>query len=221
MIAEALPRLVEARAARLRASGLDSGSGSSARARQEPPPLPQAQLLLPPPLFTKRAGAHSSDDAPWRCQMCDWIGCRHLLPLAGSARGFRMVSGGGTHVHDGQVAKFGWLAQHAGDSIAFAVDGGRHGARVQLAMLCSHFGVGSATVELYRAPSSPRVALARTSSQTVAAGWKQRTSQQCIVPLGTIEAGAHVLRVEVQQPPLMSNQAAVGMKIFGLQVQML
>ena len=48
-------------------------------------------------------------------------------------------------------------------------------------------------------------------SKHVQARWQQRTTQQCIVPLGAIGAGPHTLTVEVG--------SAGGVKLFGIYVQ--
>ena len=219
--------------------------------------------------------------------MCDWVGCQHLMPVAGSAHGFTMRSGGGVNVHDGQVlwhslprisphlprrsldalcsylfsppeshivgatwqiAKFGWLAQAAGDRISFEVQGGKAGARVHLAMVCSHRGVGSATVTVHREEPAAAAAVATqvggggatgalgaasalvgrlaggyalVSSKRVQARWEQRTTQQCIVPLGAIGAGPHILTVEVDQlgQSKGGGDSGTGVKIFGIYAQ--
>ena len=62
------------------------------------------------------------------------------------------------------------------------------------------------------------------------ARWEQRTTQQCIVPLGAIGAGTHILTIEVDRPkdrpkdrpmdrPASKGDGGTGVKIFGIYVQ--
>lgn len=202
-------------------------------------PRPSVRML-PRPLH--RDAVAEDDDAPWQCRMCDWIGCQSLLPVAGSASGFTMRSGGGVNVHDGQVAKFGWLSSGPGDRVSFDVHGGSVGARVHLAMVCSHSNVGNATVSVHRnavrgtevgvggddggggGGHGGNISYVLVTSKRVQARWRQRTTQQCIVPLGRIGPGQHTLTIQVDAPltdPLALVGDKVEIKVFGIYVQQL
>lgn len=251
MLAEELPRRLLHRSAAettqhpAAAASFAAATAAAATASASLPapayhPAVARGVRLPAPLYPEAA---AGIDAPWRCQMCDWVGCSSLLPIAGSAVGFTMRSGGGVNVHDGQVAKFGWLGRAPGARIAFHLDGGRNGARVHLAIVCSHHGVGNASVALHRmvprgaTAAGPSAAaggggggvgekFALVAHRRVQARWGQRSTQQCIVPIGTIGPGAHTLTLQVEgegESPATGAGAAptagAGIKVFGIYAQ--
>ena len=157
------------------------------RWRLAPPPSPPQQLWLRDVVVSTSAAS------------------LHKAPVIGIVGGSISAGMGSGWVPPGLTYGEA-LSRHAGDRISFRVDGGVQGARVFLAVLCSHVGgVGSASVELRRIPASGGVAVgerigAALSRVVVKSRWLQQTSQQCIMPVATIGAGAHTMAIEVMPP---------------------
>jgi hypothetical protein len=82
------------------------------------------------------------------------------------------------------LAKQGWLGQRPGDTVAFVIHGGRLGARVMGAFLCSYENVGTASVRLLRGrPGGAKDEVLRAApafSLDLDCQWARRSSQQCL-----------------------------------------
>ena len=97
--------------------------------------------------------------------------------------------------------------------MSFAVNGMQQGAVVLLSMLCSYENVGSAAIWFSgNADTDDRAPL------LVDLKWAQRSSQQCIQPVGKIGPGKHTLhlRTLTTESPLRGRNQV---KVFGIYTQ--
>ena len=108
------------------------------------------------------------------------------------------------------LAKQGWLGQRPGDTVAFVIHGGRLGARVMGAFLCSYENVGTASVRLLRGrPGGAEDEVLRAAPAFLLdldCQWARRSSQQCLRYLGQSGPGDHLLFINVTSERSGLNQ---------------
>jgi len=128
---------------------------------------------------TKKWVGQSELKSSWQCQICGLgeMACPSLDSIASNPEGFLLQKtsrSGGKY----GASKLGWLATDENSTIRFNIDGGKFGANLMLANLCSFQKVGVLDVYVTKG-RSPQWGSERPH-QRIELKWARRSTQQCL-----------------------------------------
>lgn len=158
-------------------------------------------------------------DEAWRCRTCGWHDCAHLSsPVSNTGFSVQAPWGklwqGERGYGVGQLRKFGWLGTAAGARVAFAVPSS---SQILLAMLCSYENVGVAAAWI--APAGSSFDTEAPNAVTLPLRWRDDSSQQCVVSVGTSGVGPHVVWLQVASAPAVNTTGRNQVKLYGIYTQ--